>query len=92
MHNWGAELSFRNRIFEMRVENVLKNHPQSSPEDLMKMSHEFKALLDSMENNMRLLDQRLLQIFNDEQYNVYIMLCNQAYRSPIHVVRSMNEK
>lgn len=92
MRNWGAELKFRNEIFEMRADNLLKNHAQSSPEDLMKMSYEFKALLDSMENNMRLLDQRMLGIFTDDQYNLYIMLCNQVYRSPIYAARSMNEK
>ena len=92
MRNWGAELKFRNEIFEMRANNLLKNHAQSSPEDLMKMSYEFRSLMDSMENNMRLLDQRMLGIFTDDQYNLYIMLCNQVYRSPIYAARSMNEK
>lgn len=94
MRNWGAELQFRNEIFEIRAENLLKNHAQSSPEDLLKMSYEYKILLDSMENNMRLLDKRLLGIFTTEQYNLYIMLCNQVYRSPIYASRSkpLNEK
>lgn len=92
MRNWGAELQFRNEIFEMRAENLLRNHAQSSPEDLLKMSFEYKALLDSMENNMRLLDRRMLGIFTDAQYNLYIMLCNQVYRSPIYALRSVNEK
>ena len=92
MRNWGAELQFRNEIFEMRAENLLRNHAQSSPEDLLKMSFEYKALLDSMENNMRLLDRRMLGIFTDAQYNLYIMLCNHVYRSPIYALRSVNEK
>lgn len=92
MRNWGAELEFRNEIFERRAENLIKDHAQSSPEDLKKMSHEFKALLDSMKNNMKRLDQRMLGIFTHEQYNLYIMLCNQVYRSPIYAARSVNEK
>lgn len=92
MRNWGAELKFRNEVFEIRAKNLLKNHAQSSPEDLMKMSYEYKALLDSMQNNMKRLDQRMLGIFTNEQYNLYIMLCNQVYRSPIYAARSVNEK
>jgi hypothetical protein len=92
MRNWGAELEFRNEIFEMRAENLLKNHAQSSPEDLMKMAIEYKALMDSMQNNIKLLDKRLLGIFTDDQYNLYIMLCNQVYRSPMYARRSVNEK
>ncbi|MEM8928169.1 MAG: hypothetical protein AAGC45_08190 [Bacteroidota bacterium] len=92
MRNWGAELEFRNEIFERRAKNLLKNHAQGSPEDLMNLSYEFKALLDSMENNIKRLDKRMLGIFTNEQYNLYIMLCNQVYRSPIYAVRSVNEK
>lgn len=94
MRNWGAELKFRNEIFEIKAENLLKNHAQSSPEDLLKMSYQYKVLLDSMESNMRLLDKRLLSIFTTDQYNLYIMLCNQVYKSPIYANRSkqLNEK
>lgn len=92
MRNWGAELKYRNEIFEIRAERLLKNHAQSSPEDLMKMSYQYKALLDSMQSNMRLLDKRMLGIFTKDQYNLYIMLCNQVYRSPIYAERSVNEK
>ena len=87
-----GERSLRNEIFEMRAENLLKNHPQSSPEDLLKMSFKYRALLDSMQGNVRLLDSRMLGIFNEEQYNLYIMLCNQIGRSPIYAQRSVNKK
>jgi hypothetical protein len=92
MRDWGAELKFRNEVFEIRAENLLKTHAQSSPEDLMKMAIEYKALLDSMQNNIKLLDKRLLGMFTDEQYNLYILLCNQVNRSPMYTSRSVNEK
>jgi len=92
MRDWGAELKFRNEIFEIRAEKLLKTHAQSSPEDLMKMAIEYKALLDSMQNNIKLLDKRLLGMFTDEQYNLYILLCNQVNRSPMYTSRSVNEK
>ena len=39
---------------------------------------------------MRLLDRRMLSIFDNDQYNLYIML-NEVYRSPIYAP-SVNEK
>lgn len=92
MRNWGAELKYRNEIFERRVDKLLEEHAQSSPEDLMKMSYQFKSLLDSMKSNMRLLDRRMLGTFTNEQYNLYIMLCNQVSLSPLYATRSVNEK
>ena len=92
LRNWGAQLKFRNEIFEIRANNLLKNHAQSSPEDLLKMSYQYKALLDSMQKNMRMLDKRMLGIFTMEQYNLYIMLCNQVNRSPIFARPTVSEK
>lgn len=92
LRNWGAELEFRNEIFEQRAKRLLKTHAQSSPEDLLKMSYTYRALMDSMEQNMRMLDQRMLGIFTQEQYNLYILLCNKVARSPIYATRSVNEK
>lgn len=92
MRNWGAELKFRNEVFEMRAKRLLETHAESSPEELMKMSKQYKALLDSIYNNMRMLDRRMLGTFTTDQYNLYIMLCNQVYRSPMYATRSVNEK
>ncbi|MDT0608227.1 hypothetical protein [Croceitalea rosinachiae] len=91
LRNWGAELEFRNEIFKIKAKKLLKNHGQASPEDLLRMSYDYKAILDSMAANMRLLDKRMLGTFNNKQYNLYIMLCNQLSRSPIYTTRSVNE-
>jgi len=91
LRNWGAELKFRNEIFEYKAESLLKNHAQASPEDLLKMSYEYKAVLDSMAANMRMLDKRMLGTFSTKQYNLYMMLCNQLSRSPIYTTRSVDE-
>ncbi|MBT8239176.1 MAG: hypothetical protein KJN65_11060 [Croceitalea sp.] len=92
LKNWSAELKFRNEIFELRAENLLKTHAQSSPEDLMKMSFDYRGFIDSIKANMRLLDKRMLSTFNTQQYNLYVQLCNSIYRSPIYTSRSVNEK
>lgn len=92
LRNWSAELKFRNELFELRAENLLKNHAQSSPEDLMKMSYNYRGYIDSMKANMRLLDKRMLNTFNIKQYNLYVQLCNSISRSPIFTTRAVNEK
>ena len=92
LESWSAELQYRNEFFEMKAENLLKNHPQSTPEDIMKMSFEYKILLDSMYNNVVRIDRRLINTFSDKQYNLYLQLCNQVMRNPIYALRSVNEK
>lgn len=91
MMNWGAELNYRNGFLRDQAKNLLKRHSQSSPEDLLAMSYEYRGLLDSMKSNMRMLDQRMLSLFSNDQYNLYIKLCNTASRSPIFVNRPINE-
>lgn len=92
MRNWGAELKYRNSFLIDQADNLLKRHEQSSPEVLMTMSHQYKKLLDSMQSNLRMLDKRMLGIFNEEQYNLYVMLCNQIANSPLYPTVPVNEK
>lgn len=91
MRNWSAELKVRNAVFKDRANYLLKRHAQSSPEDLISVSFKYKDLLDSMRQNVRMLDKRLLSIFNDNQYNLYIELCTQLTLRPIYINGSVNE-
>lgn len=92
MRNWGAELKYRNSFLIGKANNLVKRHTESSPKVLMAMSVEYKKILDSMQGNLRMLDRRMLGIFNEEQYNLYVMLCNQISNSPLHPTVSFNEK
>ncbi len=92
LKNWGAELKIRNGILKDQAKHLLNRHAQSSPEDLMTMSYKYRDILDSMKQNSRMLDLRLLAIFNDNQYNLYIELCEQITLRPIYVDRSVDEK
>ena len=86
-----AELKYRNEPFLVRMERLLERHKESSPDELMKMSYTYKAYLDSLDNNMRIVDKKLLTTFNTEQYNRYVTLCNYAQRAPIFAKRQLNE-
>ena len=92
LRNWGAELEYRNGLLQDEAKMLLKIHAQSSPEDLLAMSYQYQTLLDSMRSNMRMIDKRVLSMFNKEQYNLYIQLCNTATLSPIFATRQVNEK
>lgn len=92
LRNWGAELEYRNEMLQDEAKTLLKKHAQSSPEDLLTMSYQYQKLLDSMKSNMYMIDKRVLSIFNNEQYNLYIKLCNHATLNPIFAQRQVNEK
>ncbi|WP_350287541.1 hypothetical protein [uncultured Croceitalea sp.] len=91
LKNWGAELEFRNEIFAVRLQRLLKEHRESPPDALLEMSYAYKALLDSIDANRELIDQRMLSTFNRQQYNLYIKLCNQLALSPIYNGNQVNE-
>ncbi|MGX1929533.1 hypothetical protein [Flagellimonas sp. 2504JD4-2] len=92
LKNWSAELNVRNGLLKDRAKFLLKRNAQSSPEDLMSMSFKYRGLLDSMRKNVQMLDKRLLSIFNDKQYNLYMELCGQMMLQPIYIDRSVDEK
>lgn len=92
MANWSAELKVRNDILKDQAKYLLKKNVDGSPEQLMEISYQYRTLLDSMRQNLRMLDTRLLSIFNDSQYNLYIELCQGVSMRPIYVDRSVGEK
>ncbi|KPM31649.1 Peptidase T [Croceitalea dokdonensis DOKDO 023] len=92
LKNWGAELRYRNELFALRAEGLLKNNAQASVEDLLAMSYKYKVLLDSMKANAYRLDKRMLSTFSPEQYTTYLKLCRQISRNPIFVPVLVDEK
>ena len=82
----------KNKNNEEQAKNLLKQHSESPPEQLLKMSHKYKVLLDSIQKNMHMIDQRMLSQFSKDQYNLYIKLCNQVSRTPIFAEPQVNEK
>lgn len=92
LKNWGAEMRYRNEVHRNKLNALLRNHPKETMTDLQNMAQKQKALLDSIEGNMQLIDKRLLGIFTVDQYNAYVQLCNGVQRTPIYVDKSFNEK
>lgn len=91
LKNWSAELKIRNDLLKDQADYLLKKHEESSPEVLMEFSKKYKGLLDSMKSNVRMVDKRLLAIFNKKQYGLYMKLCDQLSLRPMHVEQPENE-
>lgn len=84
--NFGAELKYRNEILNNQLENITRRHPQSTPTELGQLASKYKAVMDSMEMVQALVDKKVLALFNEKQYELYLSLCKEAARSPFLVV------
>lgn len=91
LKNWSAELKIRNDIFKERAEYLMKQNEESSPEVLIEVSKKYQSFMDSMAKNVHMMDKRLLESFNQVQYDRYVKLCNQMTLRPIYINRSVDE-
>lgn len=91
LKNWSAELKIRNDILKDQAKYLMKRNEESSPEELLAVSKEYGSIMDSMKQNVRMIDKRLLASFKKAQYERYIKLCNQLALRPIHINKSVDE-
>ncbi|WP_375325044.1 hypothetical protein [Flagellimonas sp. GZD32] len=91
LRNWSAELKVRNDILKDKARFLMKKHEESSPEVLVTVSEQYKTIMDSMKQNVRMMDKRLLNLFNEKQYERYVKLCEQMSLRPIYINRSLDE-
>lgn len=86
--NLGAELKYRNELLNNRLENLYNRHPQSTVEELNQLALKYRSVMDSMELVQSMIDKKVLSLFNQKQYDLYLSLCQQASRSP-HIITPM---
>lgn len=84
--NFGAELKYRNELLNDQLENVMKRHPQSNPSELQQLADKYKGVMDSMAVVQQMIDKKVLALFNEKQYELYLTLCKEASRSPFVVI------
>ena len=84
--------SLRNQLISERdlqegeVKKLLETHPQSTPEELLVLARKHKALEDSMFETTITYDQKFISLFNERQYERYVLLCQSANRTPIGIL------
>ncbi|MGB3150989.1 MAG: hypothetical protein WBB27_10025 [Maribacter sp.] len=84
--NFGAELKYRNDLLNNQLENVMKRHPQSNATELRQLADKYKGVMDSMAVVQQMIDKKVLALFNEKQYELYLSLCKEASRSPFVVI------
>lgn len=82
-----GELSVKNKILEDRLKKLLEEHPQSNEEDLTRLAKKYKEMELEIVELAVSYDKKLIQLFNDRQYERYVELCTEAMRKPLYVDR-----
>ena len=78
-----AEYQKNSLLIQKQVDQLFESHPQGNPEDLQLMARKFDSLKIQLSSMSRSYDQKLLGLFNEKQYEVYLQLCNEVMRKPL---------
>lgn len=78
-----AEYQKDSRFIQEQVDELFESHPQGTPEDLQKMARKFDSLKVQLIDMSRSYDQKLVSLFDQKQYEVYLQLCNEVRRKPL---------
>ena len=78
-----AEYRTNSRLIQDEVDLLFESHPQRTPEDLQRMAQKFDSLKIQLTAMSRSYDQKLVGLFNQKQYEVYLQLCNEVMRKPL---------
>ncbi|MBT8320066.1 MAG: hypothetical protein KJO90_00195 [Eudoraea sp.] len=71
------------RLIQEQVDHLFESYPQRTPEELQKMAKKFDSLKVELTNMSRNYDQKLVGLFNQKQYEVYLKLCNEVMKRPL---------
>jgi len=83
MDQWKAALSQENKIVQDEITQLFDKDGQSSEEALQAVANTYRGLKDKVIENSKAYDRKLLNIFNEKQYQRYIALCIEAKRIPM---------
>ena len=86
MEAWRAALEIETKAIEEDIQKLFNEHPQSTPAELTTLAEKYKVLQQKIVATSKATDKKLLAIFNEKQYDRYLVLCNEAFRTPIQVV------
>lgn len=83
LEEYKVNLNKEIEVFQEQVQQLIKSHPQSNPDELMIFAKKHKDLEDQMFGLTVIYDQKLISLFNDKQYERYLLLCGKANRTAI---------
>lgn len=83
VEEWKAQLAVESRLIEEQIKELFNTHPQSNYDEIEAMSKKYKVFQDKLVNLSLTYDNKLVQVFNDKQYERYVTLCNEAALDPL---------
>ena len=83
-----AEYRTNSRLIQDEVDLLFESHPQRTQEDLQRMAQKFDSLKIQLTAMSRSYDEKLVGLFNQKQYEVYLQLCNEVMRKPLNPSRN----
>ncbi len=83
VEEWKAQLAVESRLIEEQIKELFNTHPQSNYDEIEAMSKKYKVFQDKLVNLSLSYDNKLVQVFNDKQYERYVTLCNEAALEPL---------
>lgn len=89
---WSQELQGERKENEEKITLLFDTHPQKTTEDLEDLASAYSKIKDEYVALTRAYDQKLLTLFNERQYERYVMLCAEAVRRPIPRLREPPEE
>jgi len=92
MEELRAELEIKNKTVQEDIQKLFDQHPQSTPEELMTMAGKYKVLQQKIVDASYESDKKLLSLFNEKQYERYLILCEEAIRDPIRIIPVLVEE
>ena len=78
-----AEYKTNSRLIQDQVDHLFESHPQRTQEDLQRMAKKFDSLKIQLTSMSRNYDQKLVGLFDQKQYEVYLQLCKEVMRRPL---------
>ncbi len=76
-----TDVKLLNEALNDNLVEVKSKHPQSNVTELRQLADKYKVVMDSMVNVQKVMDKKMLALFNSNQYKLYLSLCKDALRS-----------
>ncbi len=76
-----TDVKLLNESLNDNLAEVKSKHPQSNVTELRQLADKYKVVMDSMANVQKVMDKKMLALFNFNQYELYLSLCKDALRS-----------
>ena len=88
---WSKQLDSITTETEARIAQLFDTHPQKTDKDMADLATKYAVLKEEFVVATSRYDQKLISLFNERQYERYILLCAEAGKRPIRRLSRLPE-